>query len=432
MIPKRVRRQLRAQEHSRIRLPRPAFLALAGLTILAAAIFSQAAAVPSEPPMFVQWGSGQHISTSSGFGAFIPVIDADSNGRIMIMYNHNTGTGIENPLFRESVDGGFNWSPPAPVATTNQNSQEIDFDFNQNDVAHAVWRTQNQVLHARESQWPNGSNTIVSGSDRVFSPDIAIGADNSLHVVWSQEDNKIYYSRSQNGGSSWTTPAALSGATNKSDNPAVAVDQSNNVHVVWEERIFDPTIPGFRFQINYKKGTVSGSSVTWSGSPTKVSGSVAEARLPDVLAEGNKIHVAFARRESNEEQYAYYSSFVPGSGWNNAQDTTLGNPVSMNTNVPFVLDVTLAACNNSVYLYYHGAVGVNAKEQILGADSNSNWSPLDVVTDGQERTIRPTLVCSDGWLHLAFDQVVVPDTNHQIYYLRGVGNTIFLPMVARK
>jgi hypothetical protein len=217
------------------------------------------------------------------------------------------------------------------------------------------------------------------------------------------------------------------------------VDQGGNLHVVWEERIFDIGIPGFRFEIHYKKGTVSGSTITWSGSPRRLSTGITEARFPSILSQGNDLHVAFARRETtllHEEQYAYYTHFKPGSGWSTPIDTTKGNPVNINTNVPFVLSTTMAYCDNSLYLYYHGALAPNGKERLLGANSVSGWLPRNEVTKGISRTIRPSLACVSGNLHLVFDVVVQPDVDHQIYYMnegvdKGDGS-VFIPTIFKK
>ena len=178
---------------------------------------------------------------------------------------------------------------------------------------------------------------------------------------------------------------------------------------------------------------------TGGATPKILSSGVTEARFPTILAQGNDLHVAFARRETAEEQYAYYTHFKPDSGWSSPVDTTMDNPVIINTNVPFVLNSTMAYCNNRLYLYYDGALAPNGKERILGANNASGWLPRDEANNGLLRSIRPSMVCMDGELHIAFDIVVQPDVDHQIYYLNngvvtgdGSDGSVALPIILKK
>jgi hypothetical protein len=383
------------------------------------------------------WSNPKHISTNARLGAFIPELEADANGRLMVVYNQEVTPGVENPFYSQSLDGGASWTTPSSIHSSGETSHEVTLAFDNNNVPHAVWRTEKKILHAKKSGWPTAATTIVAATNKVLSPAVAVDGNNRLHVVWSQQDNKIYYSRSQDGGANWSAPVALSGATDKSVLPSIAADQGGNVHVVWQERISSPT--GFRFEIHYKKGVVSGSSTSWDATPKILSSGVTEARFPTILAQGNDLHVAFARRETAEEQYAYYTHFKPDSGWSSPVDTTMDNPVIINTNVPFVLNSTMAYCNNRLYLYYDGALAPNGKERILGANNASGWLPRDEANNGLLRSIRPSMVCMDGELHIAFDIVVQPDVDHQIYYLNngvvtgdGSDGSVALPIILKK
>ncbi len=96
--------------------------------------------------------------------------------------------------FRQSTDGGTTWSNPAPIQNDDTNLREVNLAFDANNKAHAVWRTTNQIWHAREDEWPASinSNLVVSATgELVRSPDIAIAPDNTLHVVWAQGDKDL-------------------------------------------------------------------------------------------------------------------------------------------------------------------------------------------------------------------------------------------------
>jgi hypothetical protein len=383
--------------------------------------------------------SAQLMSTTSLTGAFLPVLKADNNGRLLLAYNHNTST-FENPSFnpyyRKSTNGGKNWSAPAPIQLGSDNMLEVTFAFDNNNVAHAVWRTQYELWHAPENGWPSSANShqiVPNTGEFVFSPDIAVSPDNTLHVVWAQ-DNKILHSYSKDSGENWSTPFSLSpGGDLKSDVPDVEVDYQGNVHIVWEERII--TLSSIKHEIHYIKGTVSSQGISWSSNYSLLSPGIAVAKVPAMNIDGNIIHVAFSERRTEAtktNQYAYYVNATLNSNWSSPLDITQGDPFVLNTNIPFVLLPSVDSCNQKLYVYFHGAIEKNQIEKILRVDSGDNWSKrVDVTGDGI-RAIRPSLTCIGGMLHVAYEQINTMNENHQIYYIAGMAYTVYIPTLRTK
>ena len=107
------------------------------------------------------------------------------------------------------------------------------------------------------------------------------------------------------------------------------------------------------------------------------------------------------------------------------------DPVTVNSNVPFVLVPALATCADAVYIYYHGALTENTKEIILGAASSDGWQQRDEVDVGSARAIRPSLTCLGGQLHMVYEKVIRPNIDHQIYYISGNRYATFLPAIGK-
>lgn len=377
-------------------------------------------------------GSAQLMSTTSFTGAFGPVLKADNNGRLLLAYSHNIGTEINhkyNPYFRESLDGGTTWSEPSPIQLGDENMSQVTFAFDSNNVAHAVWRTQDEIWHASENGWPSSinSNLVISTSgETVKDPDIAVAPDNTLHVVWRQ-GNKIFHSYSQNSGNNWSNPFELTSADLLSEVPAVAVDNTGNVHVVWQDRIWPYPSPKYH-EVRYLKGTVSNQGISWDPSPTLVSVGIPDAMAPAIHIEDNNIHITFAYYVEIDVQYAYYVSGTLGSGFSSPIDISQASPLIMYSTQPFVLVSTLDTCNDKVYVLYHGALEENHYENIFGVDNGDNWSKRDPITTGKSRAILPSLACIGKSLHVAYEFPFVPLKNHQIYYIAEVtSNAVYLP-----
>ncbi|UCG25851.1 MAG: hypothetical protein JSW55_07640 [Chloroflexota bacterium] len=329
------------------------------------------------------------------------------------------------------MNSGKSWLEPKSIFQSEDSLRQATFAFDASDKAHAVWRTQSEIWHSSEDQWPNTATLITSTAQRVFSPDVTVSPDNNLHVVWSQEDNRIYHAYSEDGGLNWNTSAAVNGGFDKSDEPAVAVDQDGNIHVVWEERIYDPILGKFRFEIRHLTGAINGDEVNWASSATTLSAEIVEARRPAIAAQGDVIHVSFARRISDDEQYAYYVRQTKGSNWSAPVDVTQDSPVAMNSSIPFLLVPALVLCGNVPSIYFHGSLASNGKELILGVNDADDQLLRDQVNAGEVRAIRPSLACVNGTLHMVFEQIVKPNLNHQVYYVSRSRFAVQLPLIIR-
>jgi hypothetical protein len=81
-------------------------------------------------------------------------------------------------------------------------------------------------------------------------PGVASDSFDNIHVVWTDWDSgnaEIYYKRSTNGGTTWTTKR-LTWSSGSSWLNAIAVGSNDQIHVVWQEKIL-----GY-YEIFYKKG----------------------------------------------------------------------------------------------------------------------------------------------------------------------------------
>jgi hypothetical protein len=135
---------------------------------------------------------------------------------------------------------------------------------------------------------------------------IAVDTNNRLHVVWNDNtpgNSEIYYKKSTNGGSSWTTKRLTFGSGWSSE-PAIATDKNDNIHVVWHE-------DAKTVEIFYKKSTNGGSSwttkrLTWGSGNW----------YPDIATDGNNnIHVVWEGGHSGSFEIYHKKSTNGGETW---------------------------------------------------------------------------------------------------------------------
>lgn len=133
----------------------------------------------------------------------------------------------------------------------------------------------------------NGGNSVsgISGACNQRVPSIAIDSANVLHVVWygldsncsdsASNERQIKYSRSTDGGTTWTAAQNIAAVSGYSDtyvyngttydqtywqeHPVIYIDGSDKIYVVWEGRDAAHQRIG---QIKFIKSTNGGSSWT--------------------------------------------------------------------------------------------------------------------------------------------------------------------------
>lgn len=110
---------------------------------------------------------------------------------------------------------------------------------------HVVWIYQSgssfDVYYSRSvdggATW-SPPRDIVNSPLPATSPNIAVGPDNTLHLTWCDRrlggNARVFYSRSFDAGANWETGRDISGATPLSAGPPlVSIDLRNRVHVAW-------------------------------------------------------------------------------------------------------------------------------------------------------------------------------------------------------
>jgi len=126
-----------------------------------------------------------------------------------------------------------------PHATPPGNGRNPDVAVS-SGVLHMVFARGRDVFYARSTD--NGEtfsspvrvSTTVAFIDRERGPRLAIGENNSIHVVWmNSPPHQILYARSLDGGRLFSEPRALITDERGADGPSVAADEKGNVYAVW-------------------------------------------------------------------------------------------------------------------------------------------------------------------------------------------------------
>ena len=220
------------------------------------------------------WTAGQKLSWNSG-GGIGPSIAVDASDNLhLVWYNY---IDLNDEIFyKKSTDGGVTWTPSRRLTWNSGGSDVPTIAVDPSGYLHVVWEDAtplNKEIFYKKST--DGGDTwaankrLTWNSGNSAAATITADLSGNLHVVWYDNtpgDYEIYYIKSADGGAAWTTSERLSWTSDNSYQPAMSIGSSSNLHVVW----YDDT-PGNR-EIYYTKSTDGGATWTTSQRLTWTSG----------------------------------------------------------------------------------------------------------------------------------------------------------------
>ena len=204
------------------------------IPLLAASPLAVQAQVAFSPP--------QNVSSNPGT-SYLSQIAVDSTGSINIVWLDNT-PGNYDIFFSRSSDGGATFSTPENLSNDPGDSENPQIVVDSSGNINVVWQDNTpgnwQILFTRSSDGGATFSTPknISNDPRgAGNPYMAVDSGGNINVAWVSSPtvlpNIISFSRSSDGGATFSPPIALS--TSPSGGPQVAVDSAGNINVAWKD-----------------------------------------------------------------------------------------------------------------------------------------------------------------------------------------------------
>src|SRR6267142_2082377 len=257
-------------------------------------------AVMCAPASSQQFSTPKNVSNNSDF-SFTPQLAVDLGGNIYVVWEDDTNTN-SNILFSRSTDGGT-FSAPKGVSNSAGFSFNPRIAVDSGGTINVVWqdspdfyRTSN-VFFSRSSDGGITFSTPMnlsgtSNSAFYSTPQIAVHNAGNISVVWESDTGNlaIWFSGSSDGGATFSSPMNLSNpfgnSLANSNSPRLAPDLLGNINVVWAN-----DSPG-NFEIFISRSTDGG--VNFSG-PKNISKSSTFSSNPFIAVDaGGNINVVWA------------------------------------------------------------------------------------------------------------------------------------------
>lgn len=204
----------------------------------------------------ISWGPDIRLTNSAGNSAIPSVATSDSNVYVVWVDDRDAGSFEEEIYFKYSTDNGVNWSSDIRLTNNAGRSAYPTLGVYGSNI-HVVWEdwrdgVSQEVYYKRSTNAGSTWSSDIRLSDFPDAsnlPSIAVSGIN-VHVVWydSRDGNQeIYYKVSTDNGASWGPDTRLTNALGISYYPSIAISGSN-VHVVWSDARDDP-----RYEVYYKR-----------------------------------------------------------------------------------------------------------------------------------------------------------------------------------
>jgi len=287
-------------------------------------------------------GFGTPINISGNNGDSILPQMAVSGNNVFIVWNDNS-TGKYGILVAKSTDGGMTFGAPVDISRNIGSSSSPQFAVSGNDV-YVVWQAKTtgkyQIIFAKSTDsgatFSTPANISNNSGDSSYPKIIASG--NNIYVTWAftvtNKDYDILFTKSTDGGATFSTPANISNNSGDSGLPQMAVS-GNNVYVTWENNGLG------NFEVFVAKSTDNGNTFTF---PVNVSNNDPPSGAPQIIASGKNVYVSWMDKTSGN-----YDVFVAKS--NNA-GSTFGAPINVSKTPKDSGYQQMTASGNNIYVVW--------------------------------------------------------------------------------
>ena len=210
-----------------------------------------------------------NISNNPGF-SFYSDLAVDSAGNINVVWTDADNTQVKRDIyFSRSTDDGVSWSQ---VVIISNNSGNFDYPAIGVDSAgniDVVWTDSDNDIVKRDIYFSRSTDGGVSWSQDVLiytysgdynSPGIAVDSAGNINIVWwgGTDPGEILLSRSTDGGLSWSQVVIIANTSGYLIEAAAAVDSAGNINILWTDYSYSDD----NYMIFFSRSTDGG--LSWS------------------------------------------------------------------------------------------------------------------------------------------------------------------------
>jgi BNR repeat-like domain len=355
-----------------------------------------------------------------------PAIAFDKKGQLhLALGTHHNNSNLSDIRYAKSIDGARTWTSPFTVSNPGKSSL-ADIVVDTKGIVDVVWGYTSSVDNivglflARSldegKTWDRAIN-ISNTPDESGEPDVAVGPDDAIHVVWTDKSAggkhpQICYSFSKDSGATWSKAENASRTSGTAGEPAIAVGEDGTVYVAWSETSLGGDHPDIYFASN--------TSGVWNRS-VNISNSSYATSHPDIsCGDKGKIHLCWA--ESAGGDNGQDICYVLGDSHGHfGRVLDLSDTAGISRSPALVTDLGRVAV-----VWSHCAKG-STKSEILGRasiDNGKHFSPAVSFSNKEDNSIHPDVAISGPKVFVVWEdsspaKSIVKSTSVEIEVVSG-------------
>jgi hypothetical protein len=345
----------------------------------------------------LNWSDEKDLTGTTNTTEAHPHIQADGNTVYAVWTEQRTADGNSfDPFYAKSTNGGVSWISPNTVISPSVNTRSSNVAVAINEATgnpHFVWAEQ-EGLYDIYHQDVTETKKITQTGGTSLQPKIVV-ADNKVHVVWSEWLSGILYA-SKEVAETWpSNPAVEDISAGTADNytvPNMAVGGDGKVHVVWSGLV------GTDQFIYYNCKDGGWGTPTNLISPTHYTSGVFD--YPAIAISGtHSIYVIYSNASVSDMQYIEFIKSTDGGQTWPFRKTITGPLAANNPTNSLVPDI--AVDDEGIRAVWSGVKTGSSEDIFYGQSPNEgdSWT-IEQVTDGTRNRRTPAMAVAQGIVHL--------------------------------
>ena len=250
---------------------------------------------------------------------------------------------------------------------------------------------------------------VSNNSGDSYDPAIAVDSSGNINVVWEDDaagNDEVYFSRSQDGGSTWSAVINLSSTSDDSDDSCIAIDSSGNISVAWEEG-------GFPDEIFFRCSQDNGAS--WSAA-VNISNTSGDSGDPAIAVDSSgNINVVWEDDDPGNDDTYFARSEDNGSTWSQVKNVSNSGDNSRDP------DIAVDNSGNINVVWRQSTPADNEVYYSRSTDNGATWVQGKNVSNNAADSWDPAIaVDSSGNINVVWDELT--PGNWDIYLSRSSNN----------
>ena len=237
----------------------------------------------------------RNLSKSPG-EAFGPSLAVTKNGKARVYVSYHDNSSGANQAFLISTKKKTKFRAPIAITTHRGGAFAPRVALNSSEILNIVWGDTEggvpaRILFARSTDLGLSFSEPLDVSKSpgiAFDPEIAVDTKDAINVAWQDTasgQSTIMFSRSTDGGASFSAPKRISTGSGNATEAAIATDSSDRISITWVDQSTG-TPEAF-----YARSTDGGSTFS---QPINVSNFTdGDIHKPTVIAFQDTVYIAF-------------------------------------------------------------------------------------------------------------------------------------------